>query len=88
MISPREQGIQDLDNALEGLLQIHVWRGNLGPWMMTKTVGFGEAVDPEQVLDGSGFTQEFIDSTAMEYDGVMPLDEVEQRLITLRSYSE
>jgi hypothetical protein len=80
MISPREQGIQDLDNALEGLLQIHVWRGNLGPWMMTKTVGFGEAVDPEQVLDGSGFTQ--------EYDGVMPLDEVEQRLITLRSYSE
>lgn len=88
MLTSREQGILDLDDTLEGLKQIHVWRGSLGPWMMTKTVDFGEQIDPQQVVSEAGITQEFIKNTGMYYDGVMPLDEAERRLEVLRSYSE
>jgi len=89
MLSPREKALLDLDDALEGFKQIHVWRGKPSPWMHTVAIGFGEPIDdPEQELKKANLTQEFIESTEMYYDGIMPLDEVKQRLDTLRSYTE
>lgn len=78
----------DLENAIDGFKQIHVWRGDSGPWMHIVAVEFGEPIDPQAELAKAGIPQSFTESTNMQYSGIMPLDEVQQRLDLLRTYAE
>ena len=67
--------ISEYDDALRGEREVHVWRGKPSPWMKTTIVDTGTYVDPDP-----GMSEEFVKGTGMYYDGIMPAEEVQDRL--------
>ena len=75
----RDTSIWNYQRALEGKVEIHIWRGASCPWMKSVAVEPGTPVDgddhdmPEGIVDGFG----------VYYGGVMQPEELQERLDTL-----
>jgi hypothetical protein len=85
MSEKRDRAMDEIQGALDGHLDIHVWGSEqISPWMHTEAVIAGTSVDTTPPI---GMGLEFIAQTGVKYSGIADGGELAARLKSLGSYS-
>lgn len=80
-VDKRKQFMFNLEDALEGHLDAHVWRSDVSRWTNIEFTEPGA-----DVPEGSVLSESFKRDINYVYGGVMSPDEIQERLETMHNY--